>query len=121
MPNKEGRTPSDPGDVWGRDPSVIRTRNLFSSMEKAQGDLLQKLAVSPLDGRLRPVREKTLDSFERVWALGTRKGSALDEKELTSLYLLCLAKGLVSEGIRVSPNLIAASGRSVALFEEAER
>ena len=121
MPDQEGRILSDPGDVWDRDSSVIKMRNLFSSMEKAQGDLLRKTAVSPLDGRLRPVREKTLDSFEGVWALAVSRAFNLDEREVTSLYVLCLKKELASEGIQVPTNLIAANERIVALFEEAVR
>ena len=100
---------------------MIKMRNVFSSMEKAQGELLQKVAVSSSDGRLRPVREKTLESFEGAWALAVRRGFALDEREVTSLYLLCLKKGLASEGIQVSPNLVAANERVIALIEEAAR
>jgi hypothetical protein len=104
---------------WDRDPSVRRMRNLFSSMEKAQEDLLRKTAVSSFNGRLRPIREKTLDSFEGVWARSIRRGFALSEEEVTSLYLLCLMKQLTSEGIRVSPDLIPANERIIALLEEA--
>ena len=105
-------------DEWGRDPSVRRMREIFSSMEKAQGELLGRIAIFPFDPRLRPVRRKALESFERVWALSARKGVVLGEEEVTSLYLLCLVDGLVSEGIHVPPKLLTTNERLNDLFKQ---
>jgi hypothetical protein len=105
-------------DEWGQDPSVRRMRKVFSSMEMAQEDLLRRTAVSTFDSRLRPIRTKALESFEEAWALSVRRGLALNEEEVASLYLLCLVKELVSEGIQVPSDLAPANDRITALFKE---
>jgi hypothetical protein len=90
----------DPDD-WGKDPSVRIMRGVFSRMENAQGELLQRVCIEPLDTRLRRWRENALQCFERAWIHAASRGIQLGEEKAAATYVHCLARAMVSEGISV--------------------
>ena len=88
-------------DEWVHDPSVQSMRQVFSSMETAQHELLEHLNISPFDQRLRHSRDQALGLFERVWPLALRKGMIMSEKEAAPLYIHCLMRALGSMGVKL--------------------
>jgi hypothetical protein len=91
----------DAGDEFGHDPQVKYLRRVFAGMEKAQADLIRRLGVSPLDYRLRRIREASLKLFEEGWMLANRQGTISTEKEIAILYIHCLARVLSANRIQV--------------------
>ncbi len=92
-------------DEWSHDASVQSMRRVFSSIEVAQRELLQRLNIAYLDLRLRRSREQALELFERTWARAYSKG-VMDEKDAAPLYLHCLARTLRLAGIEVPEDLM---------------
>jgi len=92
-------------DEWGRDPAVQRMRRVFAQMEKFQQDLIERLKLSPLDERLRRVRELACHLFEQAWPLAQRKGLTQNEADIANLYLHCLVKMLNGEGIKTPSDM----------------
>jgi hypothetical protein len=88
-------------DSWGKDPSVRIMRGVFSGMEEAQGELLQRVCIEPLDARLRKWRENALQCFERAWIHAANRGIQLSEEKAAAIYVHCLARAMVSEGTTV--------------------
>ena len=88
-------------DTWARDPSVQIMRRGFARMEEAQGELLARLCVDPFDTRLSKWRKNALQCFERAWVHGANKGIHLGEYKAAAMYVHCLARTMVSEGISV--------------------
>ena len=88
-------------DEFGYDPSVQRTRKIFSSMEKVQWDMLEKLKISTFDDRLRNVRKTALNLFGKAFPLAISKGVDLDEDASAGLYAFCLAQSLKPVGIDI--------------------
>lgn len=105
-------------DEWGVDPSVQRMRRLFAHMELAQRGVLEQLNISPLDSRLRPVREAAKELFERAWSLAARQGLNLAEEEALGIYLQCLGRALGMSGIEVPEDVLTDGGRFKGLVEE---
>jgi hypothetical protein len=101
MKNEE--SPENSQDEWGHDPSVQMMRRIFARMEGSQEDLLKLLKLSPLDGRLRRVRESALRLFEQAWPQAERKGLTQREEDAATLYLHCFVRMLNREGIKVPP------------------
>ena len=93
-------------DEFGHDPSVQRMRKIFSSMEKAQWELLEKLKISTFDDRLRNIRKTALDLFGKSFPLAISKGIDLDEAASAGLYAFCLAQSLKPVGIDVPADLL---------------
>ena len=93
-------------DEFGHDPSVQRTRKIFSSMEKAQWELLEKLKISPFDDRLRSIRKKALDLFGKSFPIAISKGIDLNEDASAGLYAFCLAQSLKPVGFDVPDNFL---------------
>jgi hypothetical protein len=89
-------------DDWGADPQVRYLRRVFAHIEKAQADLLRRLSVSPLDYRLRRVREAALGLFEDAGMRASRSGVVTSEEETATLYLYCLAHVLRANRIPVA-------------------
>jgi hypothetical protein len=87
-------------DEWSLDPSVQRMRRIFSRIEAAQKELLEKLQVSPYDRSLGEGREMAKALFERAWPLAASRGMDSDG-EAAGLYRLCLAWALGRNGIDV--------------------
>jgi hypothetical protein len=106
------------GDEWGRDPQVRYLRTVFAKMEKAQGELLLHLHVSPFDYRLRRVREATLKSFEKAWRLATHRDIANNEEEIAALYAHCLAHCLTINRIHVPPDLLPVNEGIAGILRE---
>ena len=88
-------------DNWGKNPSVQIMRGVFRRMEQAQGELLQRVCIEPLDARLRKWREDALQSFERAWIHAANRGTRLGEEKAAAIYIHCLARTMVSDGISV--------------------
>jgi hypothetical protein len=94
-------------DTWGMDPQVQYIRRLFTGMEKAQRDLLERLGFSLYDDRLGPWRQATLSLFEKVWALSARQGTQMEEKDLVQVYLLCLITILNRSGTDIPAGIVS--------------
>ena len=88
-------------DNWGKDPSVQIMRGVFNCMEEAQGELLRRLCIGPLDTRLRNWRAHALQCFERAWIQAANRGMHLGEEKAAATYVHCLARTMVSGGISV--------------------
>lgn len=88
-------------DSWGKDPSVRIMRGVFRRMEEAQGELLQRACIEPLDTRLRSWRENALQCFEQAWIHAANRGIHLSEEKAAAVYVHCLVRAMVSEGISV--------------------
>ena len=93
-------------DEFGHDPSVQRMRKIFSSMEKAQWELLEKLKISTFDDRLRNIRKTALDLFGKSFPLAISKGMNLDEDASAGLYAFCLVQSLKLAGIFIPDNFL---------------
>ncbi len=92
-------------DEWGHDPSVQRTRVVFSIMEKAQNALIKHLELSRFDGRLREIRETARRLFDRAFAATAAKGLNLDEEALTGIYIDALIQAFQRAGVPLPENL----------------
>ncbi len=90
-------------DEWGHDPSVQMMRRIFARMEESQEELLESLKLSPLDGRLRRIRESARHLFEQAWPQAERRGLTQREEGAATLYLHCFVRMLNREGIKVLP------------------
>ena len=106
-------------DDFGYDPSVQRMRKIFSSMEKAQWDMLEKLKISTFDDRLRNVRKTALYLFEKSFPIAVSKGMELDEKKSAELYAFCLARSLKPVGIDVPADFLPDNKQIEAVVMEA--
>ena len=93
-------------DEFSHDPSVQRMRKIFSSMEKAQWELLEKLKISTFDDRLRNIRKTALDLFEKAFPVAVSKGMNPDEKMSAMLYTFCLAQSFKPVGIEVPDHFL---------------
>jgi hypothetical protein len=107
-----------PQDDWGRDPSVQRMRRVFARMEESQRDLLERLKLSPLDERLRRVRELARNLFERAWPLAERKGLTQSEEDAATLYLHCFVKILNWERIKTPYDLFSGDEKILRFLSE---
>ena len=105
-------------DDFGHDPSVQRTRKIFSSMEKAQWDMLKKLKIYPFDDRLRNIRKTALDLFGKSFPLAISKGMDLDEDTSAGLYAFCLAQSLKLAGILIPDNFLPENKQLEAVVME---
>jgi hypothetical protein len=105
-------------DPFGSDPQVQYLRRVFASMEKKQGELLKQAGIGPLDVRLQRLRRITLHLFEKVWAGAARKGIVGNDEETGLLYLYCLARALVTEGIKVPVDTLPRNKAMEAHVEE---
>lgn len=88
-------------DEWGHDPAVQMMRRVFSSMEKAQSDLMRNLNLSLFDPRLRRARSRARDLFEQIWPLALQKGIVANESGAALLFIHCLVHTLMLNGIEV--------------------
>ena len=106
-------------DDFGHDPSVQRMRKIFSSMEKAQWDMLEKLKISTFDERLRNVRKTALYFFEKSFPIAVSKGMNLDDDASAGLYAFCLEQSLKPVGINVPADLLPEDKQLEAVVMEA--
>lgn len=105
-------------DDFGHDPSVQRMRKIFSSMEKAQWDMLEKLKISAFDDRLRNIRKTALYLFEKAFPIAVSKGMDLDEDSSAELYAFCLAQSLKPVGVDVPADLLVDNKQLEAVVME---
>ena len=105
-------------DEFGHDPSVQRTRKIFSNMEKVQWDMLEKLKISTFDDRLRNIRKTALALFGKSFPLAISKGMDLDEDESAGLYAFCLAQSLKLAGILIPDNFMPDNKQLEAIVME---
>ena len=61
-------------DEWGKDPAVQAMRRVFKGMETSLGEVLEQLAISPNDHRIRSWLEKALAKFEQSWGVAHQMG-----------------------------------------------
>ena len=108
-------------DKWANDPSVKMMRRVFSQMEGAQRDLLERLKLYPLDERLRRVRELARNLFEQAWPQAEQKGLIQNERDAANLYLHCLVKILNWEGIKTPSDLFFGDQKIVEFLSEKSR
>ena len=107
-----------PQDDWGNDPSVQRMRQVFARMEILHKELIGRLNLSPLDERLRRVRELARNLFERAWPLAERKGLTQNEEDAATLYLHCFVKILNWEGIKTPSSLFSGDEKILRFLSE---
>jgi hypothetical protein len=105
-------------DDWGRDPSVQSMRRVFARMEILHKELIGRLKLSPLDERLRRVRELARNLFEQAWPLAERKGLTQNEEDAATLYLQCFVKILNREGIKTPSNLFSGDEKILRFLSE---
>ncbi len=94
-------------DDWGQDPSVQAMRRVFAAMDKEQRDLLGALGISPLDPRLRRVRDRARALYELALTRKVQGGERPAESDSAVLYGRCFAHALGNEGIAVPPELLS--------------
>jgi len=105
-------------DTWGLDPQVRYLRRAFGEIEKRQADFLARLGVSPLDHRIRRIREATLKLFEDAGMAAGRRGIVRDEEETAVLYLHCLAHVVRANRIPVEDGELPAHEQIAGLVKE---
>ena len=91
-------------DEFGKDPTVQRTRKLFSMMEKADLALIEKLDLSPFDTRLRTARTMRLNLYEKVFSLAFRKSIQVDESFALQLFMHCQKIAFAKCGFSYEPD-----------------
>ncbi|MCX7966192.1 MAG: hypothetical protein N2596_06170 [Syntrophorhabdaceae bacterium] len=106
-------------DQWGHDPQVRFLRRAFSQIEKAQKNLLDKIGISPMDERLRRIRDGALNVFEKAWALSVRRGVSLNEKDFENLYIYSLAYVLERYRIHVPQEILPVDEKAKKIINEA--
>ncbi len=105
-------------DEWGRDPSVLRMREVFSRMEEIQRKLLEQAGVSFLDGRLRLVRDQARVLFERACSHSAAQDIHTGDDAMAGLYTYCLAWALGRSGIEISEKFLPDDERLKDLIRE---
>lgn len=108
-------------DEWGNDPQVRFLRKVFSEIEKAQKNLLNKVGISLLDERLRRIRDGALNVFEKAWSLSVRSNLPLDEKKLENLYIYSLAYVIERYRIEVPSEILPLDEEAKRIVFEATR
>jgi len=106
------------GDEWGRDPSVQVMRQVFHRAEVAQEELLVGLSISPFNPKLRGWREAALELFEQAWSTASRRGLFVGEEEAAALYVQCLLRILVKDGVPGVAKVISENEKIKRLLEE---
>jgi hypothetical protein len=93
-------------DEFGCDPAVRSMRHIFSRMEAIQKNMLEAVALPPLDRRLRVWREHALQLFEQAWGRAGRRGLTRSEEDAALLYAHCLARILERGRIPIPPEAL---------------
>ncbi|MFH0976581.1 MAG: hypothetical protein V1874_12435 [Spirochaetota bacterium] len=76
-------------DEFGKDPTVQRTRTLFSLMERMDKALQEGLKLSAFDARLGTIRSIRQQLYERCFTRALRKGIYMDEEKALELFSHC--------------------------------
>ena len=105
-------------DEWGQDPTVQMMRQIFSLMERAQREFLQKINLSPFDPRLRRARSRARDLFEQTWPVAMQKERISSERGPSLLYLHCFARALRWSGIDIPEQALPKEDRIEQFLRE---
>ncbi len=105
-------------DSFAHDPHVQILRQLFADIEKAQSALLAHAGISPLDGRLRTIRNDALRLFERSWRTAMKRGILHTDGDGSILYLHCFAKALTARGLALPPEALTQRQDMEAILSE---
>jgi hypothetical protein len=105
-------------DEWGQDPNVRAMRRVFSGMEAALEQILQALAISPYDRRIRQWLETALPKFESAWQLAPRMGVGMNANDAPIVYAHCLAKVIAAAGIDIPDGMLPAEEQIQNLVSE---
>jgi hypothetical protein len=105
-------------DEWGKDPQVRYLRQVFARIDALQGELLERLNISPFDYRLSRIRDAALKSFEKAWVLAVNRGIATNEEEIATLYIHCLARMLSANCINVPVDILPAHEKIAGIIKE---
>jgi hypothetical protein len=106
-------------DAFGHDPQVVYMRRVFAAIERMQKEFLGKLGIKETDQILRDLRKVTLKHFEKLLALGMRRGIIESEEDAGTLYLYCLSTVLSSRNFKVSADALAPHAKIATLLKEA--
>jgi hypothetical protein len=93
-------------DEWGKDPAVRAMRNVFREMEDAQSEFFCRMGTGNYDPRVRHWREKALILFEKAFSYASRLGKQIDEKIASEIYIYCLARVMMAEGVDVQDDFL---------------
>jgi hypothetical protein len=105
-------------DEWGHDPSVKMMRRTFARMENLQSDLLERLKLSPLDERLRRIRELARNLFEKAWPMAQRKELTHSEEDAAILYVHCFVRMLNWGKIKVPEDVFSGEKKITQFLSE---
>ena len=105
-------------DEFGKDPTVQRTRKLFSLMERMDKALFESLKLSPFDERLRTIREKRQSLYEKTFSRAIFQGLFMDEEIALELFSHCQITAVTKCGFEY-PLQYSDNPQITALIEEA--
>ena len=105
-------------DDWGKDPAVQGMRKVFKGMEKSLEEILERLAISPYDHRIRGWLEKALAKFEQSWSLAPQMGISMNEEKAPAVYAHCLAKVMGAEGVEIPEGTLPEKKQTQKLIDE---
>jgi hypothetical protein len=105
-------------DEWGKDPAVQVMRSIFKEMEVFLKDILERLAISPYDPRIRGWLEKALKKFERSWGVANQMGIRMNEERAPVVYAHCLAKIMESQGVEIPEDMLPVGKQIQKLIHE---
>jgi hypothetical protein len=86
-------------DTFGKDPTVQRTRKLFSLMEKMDIALFENLKLTQFDERFRTIREKRQSMYEKAFSRAMLKGYYIDEEAAILLFNHCQKIAVTKSGL----------------------
>jgi hypothetical protein len=109
---------SRPGNPQGVDPQAARLRPAYDAMFAAQARLVAGMGLGELDPRLAPAREEAKKRLLRAWPRALKRGLALEPAGAADLYLCCLARGLVQQGLKPPAELLPRDSVYFALAAE---
>ena len=93
-------------DEWGQDPAVQAMRSIFQGMEAFLEEILERLAISPYEYRIRGWLEQALTKFERSWGVARQMGISINEEMAPVVYAHCLAKIMGSQGVEIPEGML---------------
>ena len=105
-------------DEWGQDPGVQAMRKVFSGMETALEQILQELAISPYDRRIRGWLDTALPKFEEAWHLARQMGVRMNENDAPIVYAHCLTKAIAAAGIDIPDGILPSEENVQKLVSE---
>jgi hypothetical protein len=105
-------------DEWSRDPAVQAMRSIFEGMEAFLEEILERVAMSPYDHRIRGWLEQALIKFERSWGAAEQMGIRMNEEIAPVVYAHCLAKILESQGVEIPEDMLPEEKQIQKLIHE---